>query len=124
MIERRADWKHAEQTDARFFPTISPSAVGERRAGCPPTSLDHRAIVWASPARARDSGILRCPLITQERRLQRTSRFIRKVPQADVPAGAIPAQSLLQPSRLSNFAQTSDQPSHTLDIGNATLRAI
>jgi hypothetical protein len=36
MIERRADWKHAEQSDARFFLTISPSAIGERRAGCPP----------------------------------------------------------------------------------------
>jgi hypothetical protein len=27
MIERRADWKHAEQSDARFFPTISPSRL-------------------------------------------------------------------------------------------------
>ena len=27
MIERRADWKRAEQSAARFFPTRSPSAV-------------------------------------------------------------------------------------------------
>jgi hypothetical protein len=31
MIERRTDWKRAEQSDARFLPTISPSAAGERR---------------------------------------------------------------------------------------------
>jgi len=35
MIERRADWKRAEQSDARFFPTVSSSAAGERRAGRP-----------------------------------------------------------------------------------------
>jgi hypothetical protein len=27
MIERRADWKRAEQSTARFFPTRSPSAA-------------------------------------------------------------------------------------------------
>jgi hypothetical protein len=66
MIERRADWKHAEQSDARFFPTISPSAIGERRAGCPPLHPSTIApIVWASPARARGA----IPLPTNHRYL-------------------------------------------------------
>jgi hypothetical protein len=49
MIERRADWKPAEQSGGRFFPTISPSAVGERRAGCPPL---HPSTIAPSSGRA------------------------------------------------------------------------
>jgi hypothetical protein len=84
MIERRADWKHAEQSDARFFPTISPSAVGERCAGCPPQPSTIAPSSGRASRGREDSGILRCRLITQERRLQRTSRFVRKVPETDM----------------------------------------
>jgi hypothetical protein len=43
MIERHADWKRAEQSTARFFPTRSPSAARERRLirplSSPPTTI-------------------------------------------------------------------------------------
>jgi hypothetical protein len=54
MMGRRADWKRAEQSDARFFPTI---ALARPVSGAPVDrhlqTLDHRATVWAWLARGR-----------------------------------------------------------------------
>jgi hypothetical protein len=51
MIERRADWKCAEQSAARFFPTRNPSAA--RLSAFDPPAINPRPIRAAAWAMAR-----------------------------------------------------------------------